>query len=162
MNKKINILPLVLDNVSLSINGMRYIKDMNFQLDPGPSTVILGPNGAGKSLFLRLCHGLISPSSGSIDWQGPAAEPHKFQAIVFQKPVMLRSSVSENLHFGLRCKGLPKSIREPIIEKIIETIGLTRLSKIPARSLSAGEQQRLAIGRAWSLNPEVLWSKIPL
>ena len=152
----------MLKNVSFEVNGMRYIKEMNFNLNAGPSSIILGPNGAGKSLFLRLCHGLIVPTEGSINWCGPVTEtPENYQAMVFQKPVMLRRSVLENLHFGLKCRGIPKSKREPIIEQIIEKTGLSRLSTVPARSLSAGEQQRLAIGRAWTLKPEVLFLDEP-
>ncbi len=162
MRIKPNILPLVLKNVSFEVNGMRYIKEMNFSLNAGPSSIILGPNGAGKSLFLRLCHGLIEPTEGSVNWFGPAAgTPENYQAMVFQKPVMLRRSVLENLHFGLKCRGIPKSKREPIIEQIVEKTGLSRLSKTPARSLSSGEQQRLALGRAWSLEPEVLFLDEP-
>ena len=157
-----NILPLELKDVSFEINGMRYIKEIDFILNAGSNTVILGPNGAGKSLFLRLCHGLVSPTDGSINWHGTAAQkPGNYQAMVFQKPVMLKRSVLANLHFGLKCRGIPKIKRGPMIEKIIEKIGLSRLSKIPARSLSTGEQQRLAIGRAWSLEPEVLFLDEP-
>jgi tungstate transport system ATP-binding protein len=162
MSTKPYILPLELKNVSFEVNGMRYIKEINFILNTEANTIVLGPNGAGKSLFLRLCHGLVDPSEGSINWLGPHAEkPEKYQAMVFQKPVMLKRSVIENLHFGLKCSGVSKKIRTPVIEKIIEKIGLSRLAKIPARSLSTGEQQRLAIGRAWSLRPEVLFLDEP-
>jgi tungstate transport system ATP-binding protein len=162
MSKKPNILPLELKDVSFEVNSMRYIKEINFILHAGSNTIVLGPNGAGKSLFLRLCHGLVVPSNGSINWLGHCAEkPEKYQAMVFQKPIMLKRSVIENLHFGLKCRGISKKIRGPIVERIIEQIGLSRLSKIPARSLSTGEQQRLAIGRAWSLEPEVLFLDEP-
>ena len=162
MNTKSNILPLELKDVSFEVNGMHYIKEINFTLNSGSNTIILGPNGAGKSLFLRLCHGLVVPSYGSIKWRGPKADrPEQYQAMVFQKPIMLRRSVIANLHFGLKSRGVTKKIRGPMIEKIIEKIGLSRLSKIPARSLSTGEQQRLAIGRAWSLEPEVMFLDEP-
>jgi len=141
---------------------MRFIKELNLTLNAGSSTIILGPNGAGKSLFLRLCHGLLAPSEGTIKWQGPAgSRPKKYQAMVFQKPVMLRRSVLANLNFGLKSRGLTKSERAPIIEKILDAIGLSRLAATSARALSTGEQQRLAIGRAWSLEPEVLFLDEP-
>jgi len=156
------ILPLELDNVSFEINGMRYIKEMNLKLTAGFSTVILGPNGAGKSLLLRLCHGLLKPTTGVINWLGPeGGKPKKYQAMIFQKPIMLRRSVIENLRFGLKSRQVPKTKSDPIIDKIIELTGLTRLTTTPARSLSTGEQQRLAIGRAWSLEPEVLFLDEP-
>ena len=157
-----SILPLELKGVSFEVNGMRYIKEVDYILEAGSNTIILGPNGAGKSLFLRLCHGLIPPTNGSIKWGGSSSQkPENYQAMVFQKPVMLKRSVIENLHFGLKCRGIPKIKREPIIKKIIEKTGLSRLAKTPARSLSTGEQQRLAIGRAWSLEPEVLFLDEP-
>ena len=162
MNTKPNILPLKLKDVSFEVNGMRYLKDINFILNAGSNTIVLGPNGAGKSLFLRICHGLIVPTNGSTNWGGPSTQkPEISQAMVFQKPVMLKRSVIENLHFGLKCRGISKTNRDPIIAKIIERIGLSRLSKTPARSLSTGEQQRLAIGRAWALKPEVLFLDEP-
>jgi tungstate transport system ATP-binding protein len=157
-----NILPLELRNLSFEVSGMRYIKEMNLTLNAGSSTIILGPNGAGKSLFLRLCHGLIEPTEGTIKWQGPDGDkPENHQAMVFQKPVMLRRSVLDNLHFGLKSRGIPKADRMPTIDRILETTGLARLAMTPARSLSTGEQQRLAIGRAWSLSPEVLFLDEP-
>ena len=156
------ILPLELNDVSFEINGMRYIKEMNLQLTPGFSTVILGPNGSGKSLFLRLCHGLLKPTTGSIRWLGPMGKnPKKYQAMIFQKPIMLRRSVIENLRFGLKSRHISKIKSDPIVDRIIEIIGLARLAETPARSLSTGEQQRLAIGRAWSLQPEVLFLDEP-
>ena len=59
MKPRTNILPLLLDDVSFEIDGMRLIKDLSCTFEAGPRTVIIGPNGAGKSLFLRLCHGLL-------------------------------------------------------------------------------------------------------
>ena len=162
MTAKLGILPLELKGVSFEANGMRYIKEIDFTLNASSNTIILGPNGAGKSLFLRLCHGLVAPTDGSVNWLGPINQRlGNYQAMVFQKPVMLKRSVIENLHFGLKCRGVPKVKREPITDEIIKKTGLSRLSKIPARSLSTGEQQRLAIGRAWSLKPEVLFLDEP-
>ena len=89
MPNNTKILPLDLKNVSHSINGMRYIKDMTLQLRTNVNTMILGPNGAGKSLFLRICHGLITPSQGEIKFLGPSGtQPKKYQAMVFQKCVV--------------------------------------------------------------------------
>ena len=108
-----SILPLELKGVSFEVNGMRYIKEVDYILEAGSNTIILGPNGAGKSLFLRLCHGLIPPTNGSIKWGGSSSQkPENYQAMVFQKPVMLKRSVIENLHFGLKCRGIPKINRQ--------------------------------------------------
>ena len=156
------ILPLELKNVSYEIAGMRLIKDLSVSFAYGSLTVILGPNGAGKSLLLRLCHGLIEPSAGTVCWNGPkATRPRPYQAMVFQRPVMLRRSVFANLSHGLKCRGVKKAERSRTIEEILHHTGLMRLAKVPARLLSVGEQQRLAVARAWSLDPEVLFMDEP-
>ncbi|MDC0989532.1 ATP-binding cassette domain-containing protein [Rhodospirillales bacterium] len=162
MPNNTKILPLDLKNVSHSINGMRYIKDITLQLRTNINTMILGPNGAGKSLFLRICHGLITPSQGEVKFLGPSgAQPKKYQAMVFQKPVMLQRSVIGNMEFALKSQKIPKNRMVSIIEETLEATGLSRLAKVSARELSTGEQQRLAIGRAWSLKPEILFLDEP-
>ena len=160
--KPAEILPLSLRDVSYEVSGMRLIKDLNVEFKLGSLTVILGPNGAGKSLLLRLCHGLITPSSGIITWGGPqAGTARQYQAMVFQRPVMLRRSVIANLNHSLKYRGINKVERALRIEKLLHQTGLSRLAKVPARLLSIGEQQRLAVARAWSLDPEVLFMDEP-
>lgn len=160
--KPARILPLELKNVSYEIAGMRLIKDLSVNFKFGSLTVILGPNGAGKSLLLRLCHGLIKPSTGTIDWRGPKiSAPQRYQAMVFQRPVMLRRTVLANLKHSLKYRGINKAERTKKIENILQHTGLSRLAKVPARLLSVGEQQRLAVARAWSLDPEVLFMDEP-
>lgn len=159
------ILPLSLDRVWFKAPGrakhkaLPLIKDMTFQLHAGPRTVIIGPNGAGKSLLLRLCHGLLKPSEGRVQWSAPDAA--RRQAMVFQRPVMLRRSVAANIDYALALHKIPKSRRPAIIADVLERTGLTRHTATPARVLSGGEQQRLAIARAWALNPEVLFLDEP-
>ncbi len=85
-----SILPFELEDVSFEAGGKRLIKDFSCRFEAGPRTVIIGPNGAGKSLLLRLCHGLIRPTAGRVRWQG--ADAAAKQAMVFQRPVMLRRS----------------------------------------------------------------------
>ena len=93
-----SILPLEFYRVSFEAGGKRLIKDLSCIFAAGPSTVILGPNGAGKSLLLRLCHGLLKPSAGQIIWHGAEGrDPSAHQAMVFQRPVMLRRSVAANV-----------------------------------------------------------------
>lgn len=155
-------LPLFLDNVSYQVGGMRLIKDISTTFEAGSLAVILGPNGAGKSLLLRLCHGLLEPSAGAVSWLGPKGRhPRQYQAMVFQRPTMLRRSVAANLNHGLKHRGVRRSKRRRIIEEMLHQTGLTRFAGVPARSLSIGEQQRLAVARAWSQNPEVLFMDEP-
>ena len=97
-----SILPLELRGVSFERDRQRLLKSVSTRLAEGPKTIILGPNGAGKSLLLRLCHGLIAPSEGAVLWHGAAGrDPLRFQAMVMQRPVMLRRSVAANIDFAL-------------------------------------------------------------
>ena len=162
MNTHGQILPLVLEDVSFQIGRMRLIKDVDCTFDLGPRTVIIGPNGAGKSLLLRLCHGLLKPTVGTIRWTGPDGKnPNFAQAMVFQRPVMLRRSVFANIEYALKVRGHKKTNRPALIEEVLGRCGLRRLKNNPARVLSFGEQQKLALARAWALNPQVLFLDEP-
>jgi len=155
------VLPLALDNVSFEIGGMRLIKDMSCTFNAGPRTAIIGPNGAGKSLFLRLCHGLLQPSAGTITWQANGASTRDAQAMVFQRPVMLRRTARANIDYALKLRGLSRDERQARINEVLRRVGLRRLDASPARVLSFGEQQKLALARAWALKPQVLFLDEP-
>tara|TARA_R110000787_G_scaffold63679_3_gene143423 strand:+ start:167779 stop:168537 length:759 start_codon:yes stop_codon:yes gene_type:complete len=153
------ILPLRVEDLLYEANGQRLIDNISFSLNAGPRTVILGPNGAGKSLLLRLCHGLIQPSAGTVTWRGANAAKH--QAMVFQRPVLLRRSVLANVLYGLKLKGTPRAARAGIADDVLARTGLARFQDTPARLLSGGEQQKLALARAWALRPQVLFLDEP-
>ena len=156
------ILPLTFQDVSFEIGGIRLIKDLNCTLEAGPRTMILGANGAGKSLFLRLCHRLIRPTTGRVLWQGAKGrDPADAQAMVFQRPVMLRRSVAANVDYALKLRGMAAAERRAAVEDALGHTGLRRLADNPARVLSVGEQQKLALARAWALQPEVLFLDEP-
>lgn len=156
------ILPLELKEVSWKPGVKRLVKDMNFTLEAGSRTILLGPNGAGKSLLLRLCHGLLKPSAGQIIWHGPGGDdPVHRQAMVFQRPIMLRRSVIANLDYAMKLRGWPREKRLDLAQEALKLIGLSRLAEVPARVLSGGEQQRLAVARAWCLAPKVLFLDEP-
>jgi tungstate transport system ATP-binding protein len=142
------MLPLRLQQVSF----LHIIKPLSIDIEAGPSTVILGANGAGKSVLMRLMHGLLAPTSGRIAWNSPGR-----QAMVFQHPVMLRRSALANVAYALRVAGRDES---PAMEALKE-VGLAHVAHRPARVLSGGEQQRLALARAWALHPEVLFLDEP-
>jgi len=157
-----SILPLKLDNVSFEAGGKRLIKDMTCTFEAGPRTVIIGPNGAGKSLFLRICHGLLEPSEGKVIWQNAEQiDPRLHQAMVFQRPVMLRRSVSANVDYALKLRNVPKPERLQLIDESLSRTGLGRHRNRPARVLSFGEQQKLALARAWALRPQILFLDEP-
>jgi tungstate transport system ATP-binding protein len=156
------ILPLVLADVRYAARGAALIGGLSFALDAGPRTVLLGPNGAGKSLALRLCHGLIAPASGTVAWTGPGKDQAKLeQAMVFQRPVMLRRSAAANVAFALSLRGIRGAERRERIAEALAVAGLGALADRPARVLSGGEQQRLALARAWALRPQVLFLDEP-
>ena len=157
-----SILPLRLEGVCYEAGGKRLLESVSLELDAGRLSVILGPNGAGKSLLLRLCHGLIAPSAGRIAWAAPPGTPvHHRQAMVFQRPVLLRRSVAANIAYPLRLRGIGARERAERVGEALARAGLSALARQPARSLSGGEQQRLAIARAWVLRPEVLFLDEP-
>ena len=156
------ILPLQIDKLCFDANGRRLLHNLDFSLAAGARSVILGPNGAGKSLTLRLCHGLASPTSGTIRWNGRTPSAARAgQAMVFQRPVMLRRSVAANVAYALACRGVPRSDRAALIQEALSRTGLADHAGIPARVLSVGQQQRLALARVWVLRPEVLFLDEP-
>jgi tungstate transport system ATP-binding protein len=154
------MLPLLLDQVSFAVNGKIIVDRISVEIGSGPRTVILGPNGAGKSVLMRLCHGLLRPSAGRIAWRGPN-EGRGRQAMVFQRPVMLRRSAFSNVLYGLKLVGVSRAERELRAGDVLDAVGLSEVATRPARVLSGGEQQRLALARAWALNPEVLFLDEP-
>jgi tungstate transport system ATP-binding protein len=154
------VLPLALDQVSFAVNGRTIIDRVSMEIAEGLRTVILGPNGAGKSVLMRLCHGLLEPTTGSIAWGGAIGARGR-QAMVFQRPVMLRRSAIANVAYGLELAGHSRHESTLRARDVIEAVGLAAVADRPARVLSGGEQQRLALARAWALGPEVLFLDEP-
>jgi tungstate transport system ATP-binding protein len=156
------LLPLTLDDVAFDAGGRRILDGISLTLDAGPRTMIVGPNGAGKSVLLRLCHGLLAPTAGRVEWSSAEA-PHgpRRQAMVFQRPVLLRRSAYANVVYALKCSGVLAVWRRREALAALESVGLAALADRPARVLSGGEQQRLALARAWALDPEVLFLDEP-
>ena len=156
------ILPLRVREICFEAGGKRLIDHISFTAHTGPCLIILGPNGAGKSLLLRLCHGLLSPSEGAIQWaEADPLRARQQQAMVFQRPVLLRRSVTANAHFGLRLRRVPRQERQAVVAEALRQGGLTDVADRAARVLSGGEQQRLALVRAWTLQPQVLFLDEP-
>lgn len=151
------LLPLVARGLHFEIDGRQIIRNVSFWIGSSGRTVILGPNGAGKSVLLRLCHGLIKPTRGELRWGNQSvAEARVQQAMVLQRPVLLRRTVVGNLLHVLSVKGVPRDQRQAIVEATLQQAGLERLASRPARTLSGGQQKRLAIARACVLRPAVL------
>ena len=147
------ILPLRLEGVSF----LSVLQPLSLAIEAGPSTIILGANGAGKSVLMRLMHGLLPPSTGTVSWSGTDAR--RKQAMVFQRPVMLRRSALANVRYALEVAGVADADR--LAADALNEVGLRQAAHRPARILSGGEQQRLALARAWALHPEVLFLDEP-
>lgn len=158
-----SILPLEARGLAYEAGGRRLIDGLDLTIRAGSLTAVMGPNGSGKSLLLRLLHGLVPPSAGAVTWAGRPADAaiRRRQAMVFQKPILLRRSTAANLDYALRLAGLPAARRAQRRNALLELGRLEHLASTPARLLSGGEQQRLALVRALALEPEILFLDEP-
>ena len=149
-------LPIVFAGVDANVGQIALLKSISLTITPGPPTALIGPNGAGKTSFLKAAMGLIAPTRGAVTWGGGEKAPSKKLAIVFQRPVMLRRSCAGNMHYALAAAGVAPSERKSRMEELLRLVGLEGLADRPARRLSGGEQQRLALARALARRPAVL------
>ena len=123
------VLPLSFKDGSLSLEGRVVLDNGSLDILPLERTIILGPNGAGKTTLLRLCHGLISADSGEVCCQGPQAGMRsRRQAMVFQRPIMLRRSVRANIAYGLKFTGLSYRQKKERVAEVIEAVSYTHLT----------------------------------
>ncbi|HVY56629.1 MAG TPA: ATP-binding cassette domain-containing protein [Xanthobacteraceae bacterium] len=161
MRAHLTDLPISFADVSVVARGVAVLNRISLVLAPGAPTVLLGPNGSGKTSLIRLAMGLLAPTSGRITW-GARPEPEgRRTALVFQRPVMLRRSASANVDYALSAAGVPRAERSSRIGDLLGRVGLRDLGARPARRLSGGEQQRLALARALARDPEVLFLDEP-
>jgi tungstate transport system ATP-binding protein len=154
-------LPIQFDDVSFAVRGVTILDRINLALVPGAPSVVIGPNGAGKTTLLRLAMGLIQPTSGRTTWGGRVDAPSNRRAIVFQRPVMLRRSAEANLRYALDAADVPRAEHATRLRELLALVGLAGLGDRPARKLSGGEQQRLALARALAKDPQVLFLDEP-
>ena len=154
MRAPISDLPLAFDGVSLRVGSIDIVAGLDLEIHPGAPTLLLGPNGSGKSTLLRLAMNLAQPTAGRITW-GRRDQPDERLAMVFQRPVMLRRSAAANVAYAL-------SRSDPArVNALLARVGLGHLADRPARRLSGGEQQRLALARALAREPEILFLDEP-
>ena len=153
-------LPIVCREVEVVRDGVRLLTGVDLAIAQGTHTTILGANGAGKSTLLRVLHGLLAPTRGAIRW-GPHAVRPQGQAMVFQRAVLLRRSAAANIRYALALAHVHGRDADARISDALEGVGMSPLADRSARVLSGGEQQRLALARAWALRPEVLFLDEP-
>jgi tungstate transport system ATP-binding protein len=154
-------LPIMFLGVGILAGEVTILDRISINISPGAPTVLIGPNGSGKTTLLRVAMGLIPPSRGRITWAGREISPPTRRAIVFQRPVMLRRSVYGNISYALASADVPHAQREQRIAELQSLVGLEGLEARPARRLSGGEQQRLALARALARDPAVLFLDEP-
>ncbi len=150
MRAPLSDLPVMLQDVRMASGKVTILDSVSLTISPGAPTVLIGPNGSGKTTLLRVLMGLLTPTSGRVTWGGRENAPPERRAIVFQRPVMLRRSAEANVSYAL---GRDDPAR---IAELLALVGLSGLERRPARRLSGGEQQRLALARALARDPELL------
>ncbi|GAB3487045.1 phosphate ABC transporter ATP-binding protein [Curvibacter fontanus] len=146
-----NAVVFSLRSAGLSYGRLSALRDVSLSIQPGESVALVGANGSGKSTLLRVLHGLLRPTAGSC-----VADAGLRQAMLFQRPFMLRTSAQNNVALALWLRGTPWREARALALAAIERVGLQHQAGQSARTLSGGQQQRLALARAWALRPEVL------
>lgn len=134
-----------------SERAVRALSDVTLRIAPGERVALVGANGCGKSTLLRLLHGLLRQTSGHVQ-----TAPLKQQAMLFQRPHLLRTTVQNNVALGLWLRGRPWALAKTLALSALARVGLTELAQRNARKLSGGQQQRVAMARAWALDPQIL------
>ncbi len=151
---------LALDALGFSAGGQSIVKPVTLVLPLSGRTIVLGPNGAGKSTLLQLIHGMLPPEHGSVGIRQPGAADRPVGAhelgFVLQRPVMLARSVLENVTHALAVRGVARVERGSRAQHVLARVGLAALASRPARRLSGGEQQRLAVARVMAAEPACL------
>lgn len=157
------LLPMRLTDLRFTAGGTEIIAGIDLVIPSGGCTAVMGFNGAGKSVLLRLMHGLLSPTGGRVEWAHPLGEREgrRRQAMVFQRPVLLRRSVADNIEFALKRHLTRRGERRQKLDELLALGDLEHLANRPARALSGGERQRVAMVRALGVDPEILFLDEP-
>ena len=154
-------LPIALDDVSFTANGVTILEGIKLVFAAGRPTILIGPNGSGKTTLLKIAMGLLAPSSGQVTWAGRGLDPPLRRGFVFQRPTMLRRSAAGNIRYALKAARLPRNLLDARVDELLNLVGLAGLGGRPARRMSGGEQQHLALARALARNPAVLFLDEP-
>jgi len=140
--------------LSVRLGTVTALEGIELGVHAGERVALVGANGSGKSTLLRTLHGLLTPSAGQLQ-----REPTHRQAMLFQRPHLLRATALNNLALGLwldRSLGLGWSAAREQARRALVRVGLTDCAQRSGRQLSGGQQQRLALARAWARRPDLL------
>jgi tungstate transport system ATP-binding protein len=148
-------LQIVLRGLCFCPNGRMVLAGLDAAITSPGITAIIGPNGAGKSVTLRMIDGLLQPDSGTVRF-GPRPPESIRRSFDFQRPGLIRASVARNIALALLPLRLPRAEGERRVATALARVGLADRAEDPAQKLSGGEQQRLALARAWVTEPELL------
>jgi tungstate transport system ATP-binding protein len=154
-------LPIMFTDAAIRAGEVTILGGLTLTIAAGTPTVLIGPNGSGKTTLLRAAMGLIPLTRGRISWGGRDSATAAHRAIVFQRPVMLRRSAAGNIAYALAAAGVPRAQYQSRINELLTLVGLAGMGERPARRLSGGEQQRLALARALARDPAVLFLDEP-
>jgi tungstate transport system ATP-binding protein len=150
---------LQLKDVSKNFRAVKAVDNVSLQLFGGKIIVLVGVNGAGKSSLLRVIAGLDKPDNGQLLFNNKSINDKSLRQVatlVFQKTVMFSMNVYDNLAYGLRFREMPEKEIKEKIDAALADVKLSGFEKRKAKKTSGGEQQRLALARAFLIEPEVL------
>jgi len=142
----------------------RVVLDIpHLEFAEGAIYTLEGPNGAGKTTLLHILAFLRPPTAGTVFYQGRKVAYtktglHKLRqnvVLLNQHPLLFSTSVAKNIAFGLKIRGLGSKERQKRVAAALDLVGMRSFAKAPARSLSGGETQRVALAQALVLNPKV-------
>lgn len=156
-----DIFPVQLEGARSSRRGKVLVGPLDLRLEGHRACVVIGPNGSGKTSLLRLLHGTARKTAGKITWSRPLDEVRQTLSFVFQRPVMLRRTVEENLIYPLSLRGVKRTDARRQAQHWAERVGLAELLHRQAPVLSGGEQQKLALARALITTPSLLFLDEP-
>lgn len=156
-----NLFPLTVRGAETSRRGKVLVGPIDLDLSGAGATVVMGPNGSGKTTLLRLLHGAARLTAGQITWGCDEDYARTRQGFVFQRPVMLRRIVVENLMYPLRMRGVAKVDALAQADEWAHRVGLEAMLARMASNLSGGEQQKLALARAMITEPQFLFLDEP-
>ncbi len=137
--------------VTVRFGGVAALDGVDLRIGPGERVALIGPNGSGKTTLLRVLHGVLRPTAGSVLHDGALR-----QAMLFQRPYVLRASALANVALGLWLRGVRWKQAKERAAAALGRVGLADLASRNARTLSGGQLQRVAMARAWALDPQML------